>query len=124
MNIQEQLITNQKQIKLIKEKYKAEKELAAAKHKAIVQREKEELGDLEKQNAELKAEILENDDPLIDGLQEFTHKALMVNPKELPREYLEPNMKKIRAEMRASEYTKPIKGVKVINEKLLKVLLQ
>ena len=124
MNIQEQLITNQKQIKLIKEKYKAEKELAAAKHKAIVQREKDELGDLEKQNKELKELILEGDDPLIDGLQEVSHKTLMVNPKELPLEYLEPNMKKIRAEMRASEYTKPIKGVKVINEKLLKVLLQ
>ena len=124
MNIQEQLITNQKQIKLIKEKYKADKEFAAAKHKAIVQREKDELGDLEKQNKELKAEILENDDPLIDGLQAVSHNTLMVNPKELPREYLEPNMSKIRAEMRASEYTKPIEGVKVINEKLLKVLLQ
>lgn len=124
MNIQEQLITNQKQIKMIKEKYRAEKELAAAKHKAIIQREKEELGDLEKQNKELKELILESDDPLIDGLQEVSHKTLMVNPKILPREYLQPNMSKIRAEMRASEYTKPIEGVKVINEKLLKVLLQ
>lgn len=124
MNIQERLITNQKQIKLIKEKYRADKELASAKHKAIIQREKEELGDLELQNKELKELILEGDDPLIDGLQEVSHKTLMVNPKDLPREYLQPDMSKIRAEMRASEYTKPIKGVKVIHEKLLKVLLQ
>ena len=124
MNIQERLITNQKQINMIKEKYKADKELASTKHKAIIQHEKEELGDLELQNKELKELILEGDDPLIDGLQTFTHKTLMVNPKELPRDYLEPNMKKIRAEMRASEYTKPIKGVKVVEEKLLKVLFQ
>ena len=123
---QDELLSNQAQIKAIQDKYKSKKQQAWDAHKEIVRQEKQELKDLLIKNEELR-ELVIDDNDFINGITRSSTKDYrVVDFDALPMEYkeLKANDKLIKEEMKMSEYTKPIPGVEVFDKYSIRVSLK
>ena len=123
---QDELLSNQAQIKAIQDKYKSKKQQAWDAHKEIVNQEKQELKDLLTKNEELR-ELIIDDHDFIDGITRSSTKDYrVVDFDALPMEYkeLKVNDKLIKEEMKMSEYTKPIPGVELYDKYSIRVSLK
>ena len=123
---QDELLSNQAQIKAIQDKYKSKKQQAWDAHKEIVRQEKQELENLLIKNEELR-ELVIDDHDFIDGITRSSTKDYrVVDFDALPMEYkeLKVNDKLIKQEMKMSEYTKPIPGIEVFDKYSIRVSLK
>lgn len=107
------------EIKRIKAEYEPDRKEAWEQHKLVSGALKAELEPLEAELERRKADILERDLPESDEFRYMKRKDFRVDIEKLGDEYLMrvPDLDKIQAELKASEWTKPIEGVEVFVQK-------
>ena len=103
------------EIKRIKAEYEPDRKEAWEQHKLISGAMRAELEPLEAELDRRKQEIVERDLPENDEFRYMKRKDFRVDLDTLGEEYFMrvPDLDKIQAELKASEWTKPIEGVEV-----------
>lgn len=104
------------EIKRIEVEYEPDRKEAWEQHKLISGAMRAELEPLEAELARRKQEIVDKGLPESDEFRYMNRKDYKVDLDTLDEEYFMrvPDLDKIQAELKASEWTKPIKGVEVV----------
>lgn len=107
------------EIKRIKAEYEPDRKQAWEHHKLVSGALRAELEPLEAELERRKREIVEQNLPETDEFRYLKRKDYRVELDKLSDEYtmIIPDFDKIEAELKASEWTKPIKGVEVFVKK-------
>lgn len=118
MNVKiDRLLENDKELKLRQGKWAEIRKDFNDKYKTL----RDEIKALKDENERLRGDVL-NNQIQHPNIQIAHTKDIEVDPENLPKEYLIPDEKKIKKELRDSDWTKPIEGVKVIEKPHIKLI--